>query len=241
MLNDVFFELAEEMEHISQSPDGHDFLKTCVAKYDLTNAAYLGINLPAKREEDRCFVASTYSESWRAQYMSQNYLSIDPVVKRGLHAIIPLDWANIDTSERKVHRMFGEASEHGVGQHGMSFPIRGARGELALFSINSAGSKKDWNEKKRVYMRDFQIIAFHFHQHVVDIEMGAAPDDPIHLTGREIEVLKWAAEGKSEWETAQILEIGHNTVRFHLENARVRLKSTNKTQAAVKAVRLHLI
>jgi DNA-binding CsgD family transcriptional regulator len=39
---------------------------------------------------------------------------------------------------------------------------------------------------------------------------------PYTLSNREIEVLKWAALGKTSWEMSMILEISERTVNFHL-------------------------
>ncbi len=51
------------------------------------------------------------------------------------------------------------------------------------------------------------------------------------LTNRELECMRWAAEGKTDDEVAIILGISRATVRFHLDQARNRLGAVNKTQA----------
>jgi DNA-binding NarL/FixJ family response regulator len=55
------------------------------------------------------------------------------------------------------------------------------------------------------------------------------------LTEREIEVLKWAARGKTSEEIATIMEIKERTVNFHIDRARQRLGVATRIQAAVKA------
>lgn len=42
------------------------------------------------------------------------------------------------------------------------------------------------------------------------------PEFPNLLTRREIEILHWMATGKSNVETASLLHISANTVRYHL-------------------------
>lgn len=61
-------------------------------------------------------------------------------------------------------------------------------------------------------------------------------NDAPRLTAREREVLTWVAEGKSDWEVATILGISETTVRFHLDNARKKLKAVNRVQAAARFV-----
>lgn len=63
----------------------------------------------------------------------------------------------------------------------------------------------------------------------------------ICLTAREIEVLKWTADGKTSSEIAVILAVSVNTVNFHIKNAVAKLQVTNKTAAVVRAAMLGLL
>lgn len=51
------------------------------------------------------------------------------------------------------------------------------------------------------------------------------------LAPREKEVLFWAAQGKTSWETATLLGLSDKTVKAYLGNAFRRLAVQNKTQA----------
>ena len=57
----------------------------------------------------------------------------------------------------------------------------------------------------------------------------------VELHDREIETLTWVARGKTSSEIAQILGLTKRTVDFHLDNARIKLGATTRTQAAIKA------
>ncbi|UWR35156.1 helix-turn-helix domain-containing protein [Sulfitobacter sp. W027] len=61
------------------------------------------------------------------------------------------------------------------------------------------------------------------------------------LSNREKEVLKWAAVGKTAWETAQIMTVSNSTVNHHLYNACAKLEVVNKTHAVAKAIRAQII
>lgn len=52
------------------------------------------------------------------------------------------------------------------------------------------------------------------------------------LSEREIEVLRNAAEGRTNSEIAAILSVSENTVRFHLKNIYEKLNVKNRTEAA---------
>ena len=61
------------------------------------------------------------------------------------------------------------------------------------------------------------------------------------LTPRELEALRWTGEGKTAWDTSQIMAISQGTVEKFLQNAQAKLDTVNKTGTVVKAVRLGLI
>ena len=67
------------------------------------------------------------------------------------------------------------------------------------------------------------------------------PESEIELTTREIEVLRWTAEGKTSNDVSGILHIADRTVNFHLNNTMLKLGVNNKTAAAIKAAMLGLL
>ena len=63
----------------------------------------------------------------------------------------------------------------------------------------------------------------------------------VTLNDREIEVLTWVARGNTSAEIARTLQLSKRTVDFHVNNARIKLQATTRTEAAVKATALRLI
>jgi DNA-binding NarL/FixJ family response regulator len=61
------------------------------------------------------------------------------------------------------------------------------------------------------------------------------------LSARELEVLGLMAEGKSNHEIAEALVISLSTVRNHISSILMKLQVENRVQAAVRAVRDHLV
>lgn len=56
------------------------------------------------------------------------------------------------------------------------------------------------------------------------------------LTERERDVLAWAAQGKTKWETSVIMGISERTVSFHIENAKRKLDASNLVMAVAIAI-----
>jgi DNA-binding NarL/FixJ family response regulator len=61
------------------------------------------------------------------------------------------------------------------------------------------------------------------------------------LTERELEVLRLVAEGHTNQEIAAVLIISPTTVKTHVQNILQKLDVSDRTQAAVYAVRCGLI
>ena len=57
------------------------------------------------------------------------------------------------------------------------------------------------------------------------------------LTPSELEILRWASEGKTVWEISQIRATSQATVKFHLRNIYGKLDVSNRVQAMSEAVR----
>lgn len=68
-----------------------------------------------------------------------------------------------------------------------------------------------------------------------------APESPETLSGRELDVLRLLAEGKSNREIAESLTLGEKTIKTHVSNILSKLNLTSRTQAALYAVRIGLV
>lgn len=68
-------------------------------------------------------------------------------------------------------------------------------------------------------------------------ESQAAPA----LTGREIDVLRWSAIGKTSWEISLIEKISESTVNFHLQRAAAKLGVRGRRAAVAQALARNLI
>jgi len=61
------------------------------------------------------------------------------------------------------------------------------------------------------------------------------------LSKREVECLRWAAIGKTDYEISEIIHRSRATVRFHIHNASIKLDAVNRSQTVFKAAQLGYI
>jgi len=238
-----FINIIKETASVKSNREVRDLLQRLALLYELNSVAYVAVNLPGLalpvRAAANHYVSSTYQEAWIKRYHEQDYWRLDPVLKQGFSSILPINWGKFDLSEPHLRNFFGEAGEHGVGRHGLSFPVRGRYGEKALFSISSDGRLRDWIRRIPFWTRDFQVLSYHIHQMVLRTEGFRDPN--IKLAPRELECLRWSAAGKSAAEIGVILSLSEKTVRFYQDLARTKLDAKNLAHAVAKLYALDLL
>lgn len=121
----------------------------------------------------------------------------------------------------------------------IAVPIYSPVGRCDVFVGLAAEFRRPARETNRI-VDEFVVIAYHLAT-FVDRQPAADGDARPHVTAREIECLRWTAQGKTAWEVATILGIAERTVNFHLRNAMDKLQACSKHQAALKAVQAGLL
>jgi LuxR family transcriptional regulator, quorum-sensing system regulator SinR len=145
-------------------------------------------------------------------------------------------------ADKKVRRMFVEAEEAGVGRQGLVIPVRGpVHGVWGLLAVSSYDDDAAWSGWCDEFLRDFVLIASWLHQRAYDLHAEEPLIDLNAITRRELEVLTWSAEGKTISEIAASMQRSQDTVKFHLNSARVKLQAHNRIHAVAKAVRAGLV
>ncbi len=237
---DADFDLSvSELETISSELDLKALLNRLLKRYGLKHAVYHAVALPGIPESNPLLLL-TYPDEWVARYVSRNYFVVDPVVAAAMNSLLPIDWNSLDLSGRAARQVFGEAAELGIGSHGLTFPIRGARGDNALFTVTSDVSQRDWQTLRKAYVRDFQILGHFVHGKVLEIHHGITPPHK-SLSPRERECLHWAAQGLINKEIAGRLGISERVVRAYFESARHKLGCLNRGHVLARAVSLRII
>jgi DNA-binding CsgD family transcriptional regulator len=212
-------------------------MRSLATRYGVRSAAYLGAGLSCTHVEEP-YLAVTYSSDWVEHYKDRRYVEIDPVVRLGIRRLLPLDWDEFGKPEGMLKNLFGEASEFGLGRRGLTIPVHGRGGDHALFTITSDLSEREWRSEKLQYMRDFQLLAVHLHDKVLELE--GRPVTRANLSPRELECLQWVSDGKTAWECSVILGLSEHTVRCYLESARYKLNASSNTHAVSIAHRTGL-
>jgi LuxR family transcriptional regulator len=198
----------------------------------------LGMRLPLPLSNPKIIMLNNYAPAWQERYAAAQYVRIDPTVAHALTSTQPLLW----TSDvfAAAGDLWEDARAHGL-QVGWAQPVHDIKGVASLLTLarsHDAISPDEFRDKAQ----QVGWLAQAAHE-VLSGMLAARPngEGSIRLTGREVDVLRWAADGKTASEAADILRISERTVIFHIDNALRKLGAANKTAGVLKAAMLRLI
>jgi len=194
-----------------------------------------GVRLPLPVSNPRVVTLFDYPPEWTQRYLDASYVSIDPSVLHCRRTQTPVIWS--DALFTPTKELWEEARSYGlrVGWAQSSLDANGVGGMLTLARSGEKLSAKELATKE-IRMRWLVNVAHLTLTRALAPRLQQAQD--IRLTEREIEVLKWTADGKTANDIGRILAISVDTVNFHVRNATAKLGAANKTSAVVRAAML---
>jgi LuxR family transcriptional regulator len=197
-----------------------------------------GLRMPLPITKPRTTYFSNYAPEWQRRYEEQGYLQIDPTIAHGMRSSEPVLWTDAFFAETPA--LWKEAQAHGL-RHGWAQSRRDPEGTYSMLVLARSEGPISGEELKELQPRMQWLV------HTSHVAMKACCSDPeleapkVELSDREIDVLRWTAEGKTSAEIADILCISERTVNFHVNSVVAKLGACNKTSAAVRAAMLGLI
>lgn len=196
-----------------------------------------GFQSPTPFSSPKITLLNNYPESWQERYAQAGYLQTDPTVAHGRRSLEPILWT--DQVFADAQSLWDEARAHGlrVGWAQSSLDGLGTGGMLTLSRSCQSLTPQELDAKQLKMRWLVQVTHLALSQ-----LLRCKPTKGSHtLSGRELEILKWSADGKSAQDIADILSVSKNTVDFHIKNSVTKLQAPNKTAAVVRAALLGLL
>ncbi|MCB1508333.1 MAG: autoinducer binding domain-containing protein [Hyphomicrobiaceae bacterium] len=208
--------------------------------HGLTNLIAGTLPQPGLRptEQKQNILLVDWPEAWFRRFVAQIYAYVDPV----LNQVRKTPWASFRWEnakapkgrEEQARHMMGEAAEHGL-KEGIAIPVFTLDGDPATISFG--GERMDLSPAEAGFLHLAGVIAIGRAFQLQD----RGRIEHSKLTQRELDIVKWCAEGKTEPEIAIILGISTATVANHIASARSKFGGINKTGLVANAIRAGLI
>lgn len=190
---------------------------------------------PIKTDHFNTVQLNNYPTDWNIEYEQKNFSAIDPVVAHCNHSRLPVLWSEELFS--KTPCLWDALEKQGL-QHGWSQSVHDE--DSGVCSILSLARSHCPITAFELYENlGFSVfIGRHLHALIAQTlpRKSTKPSVP-HLSPREIDVLKLAADGKTAYESAMILNLSARTVNFHVQSAILKLGVNNKISAVIAATK----
>jgi LuxR family transcriptional regulator, quorum-sensing system regulator SolR len=198
-----------------------------------------GARLPMPVAHPQVVMHNNYSVAWRDTYARRNFLNTDPTVAHGLNSTLPVVWS--DELFANAPQLWDAARSCGlaVGWAQPCLAPGGVRGLLTLARSGEALSGTELAAKKERMVWLAHVTHEGMARLLRKTYANAGLADP--LTERELEVLRWTADGKTALDVAELLNITERTVNYHITRCLKKLQVNNKLSATVRAAMLGLL
>ena len=229
----AFFKGVTQAATIEELADGFG---ACVAAHGFQRAVCFRIATPGQPVHPQLLFGWRATEM-SARYVAERHYRVDPTIPALFGAVVPFSWDELEPpSNADTADFYHALLESGV-RNGLVVPLHGPRGEVlcvVLISEDEEDFPDDLRRRMHVAATLFAALGLTL------VEREAEPPSP-DFTRREIQCVYWIAQGKSDWEIAEILGISEDTVAWHVQNAKAKLGVTRRAQLPSAAWRLGLL
>ena len=200
-------------------------------RFKVSHAVYHWVNSSGDQ-----YGCGTYESAWVQRYIEKEYLRVDPVISGCYQRFHPVDWRQLDWSQKQVRGFRNEAQQFGVGHQGYSIPIHGPHGQFALFTVSDHREDDAWDAFTDQHRRALILLAHAFNEKALEFEPEKTDDSNKHLSPREVDTMTLLAMGYNRAQVADTLAISEHTLRAYIESARLKLGAQNTLQAVARAM-----
>lgn len=189
------------------------------------------------RELKEAVLLQGWPEEWLKVYLENDFVRRDPVIQFMKARKAPFRWSEIESYPEIYSRgadVLETARDFGL-RDGFAFALRMLDGTPVMMTFG--GGSVDISDEG---LSQLWLLATYALGKALQLNFPQGKTE-CKLTAREIECIRWASVGKSEWEISQILGISEHTSEKHLLNAKAKLGASNRTHAVAEAMRLGFV
>jgi LuxR family transcriptional regulator, quorum-sensing system regulator BjaR1 len=195
--------------------------------------AYIMAGIPLSGQSlGQLTLANGWPTEWFDLYNRANLAAVDPIPRHCLQTLNPFLWTEAPydpAQDQAAHEVMMRARDFRLNE-GFCIPIHY---DDAAGAISLGGERPCIDAEAR---RALHLMGVFTHGRLRSLARSATGAASRRLSQIEAEVLRWAARGKTAWETGRILGLSERNVRWHLEEAQRKLRTKNKTATVAAAL-----
>lgn len=181
-------------------------------------------------------VNASYPDEWLYLYWKNGFADVDPVFKSALTSPGTQHWQTIyqNMSSQKEQEFIATARQFGLYDGITTGSVDQACGVATFCSF---ASSEALDGKRMIPLVEY--LGYYIHMALLRTapkSMPRAGRCVKGLSSREVTILNWMKNGKTNWEIGKILGVSERTIRFHIESIFSKLEVTSRSQAVATAI-----
>lgn len=174
-------------------------------------------------------ITSNVDSYWKDLYCQGRLMIEDPVIRCFRHTTGFLEWEEAFQTYPPSSAYLAAVEDCQLlpaVSYGYSSPNRANHGVITICTLNAMEGPLTHNDR---YLLASLVPMLHVAGKGRQLQTRA-------LTPKELEILKWAREGKTAWEIGLIKEVSEATVKHHFKSIYAKLGVSNRAQAVGEAL-----
>ncbi len=195
--------------------------------------------VPTTKGADFKILFRDWPAGWAHVSDQRGFAAQSSVVSEARRRITPFTWRDVRQKAVTVgdREVWESVMAFGL-RNGFVQPVHGPNRYVALVSMATPEREISLNPDWRTRL---QALSLCVHERAMVLAGVISLDGPKQpLTPRELECLRWVADGRTDREVGDILSISATTVKFHLNHARAKLGARTRAQAVARLVQYGL-
>lgn len=193
---------------------------------------------PQKTITPISIVNINYPEEWIGLYVEHKYYEQDPIYLENFKHFQIQEWKETYKRYGAPKAFLSTAEDFGL-RNGYTHGVRNHIGNIGSL-LSLSGTSIECSERSVTILN---VALPHFHQALLRIaeRQGHQRSAPQILTPKQLEILRWVGQGKSNWDISRILNVSANTIKFHMTEIFRKLDAISRTQAVAIALERKMI
>jgi DNA-binding CsgD family transcriptional regulator len=178
----------------------------------------------------------SFPEEWLYLYWKNRYAEVDPVLHSLMKSQQTQVWSQVyDKVTSGPEKEFVEAATSFGLTDGVTAGSLDPSCGVATFFAFAGGDKAEHGR----FVKFLDYLGQHLHWALLRVTSKTSSSTDMCVTAlspREVTILNWIKNGKTNWEISQIIGITERTIRFHVESIFSKLDVSSRSQAVAVAV-----
>ena len=174
---------------------------------------------------------SNWPEEFQNRWVKENYIFHDPISRYALKNRNAFEWNTaLEHANRFGQKILNEAQDFSL-YNGLAIPVMCQDFPTGIISLGHDNMVLSPPE-----IAEIELVCIHAYTRLVQVSELDLKLRIKDLTPREIDILHYAAAGKTNWEIGSIYGISEYSVKDHMKNVSRKLKASNRAHAVSLAI-----